>query len=245
MQDKKKEKLSFDEFTEKNPWHTFTDKTYDKITWLFLKLEPKKNDKIIDMGCGTGELAKKLSDLDFKNITGYDISKNCILMARKHYKNIDFQIRDIEHTELKPNSIDFLFYCGILHHFTDTGKVVKEAKRILKKKGKVFVFEPNAVNPALWLFRNKKSPFRSNKMKTPNEEFLTKYQIKTAFEREGLKTIRIDCISGVSYTKDYFKRLFPFPFFYIVYAYNLFDAILNKTFLRKEYGSFLYGYFTK
>lgn len=245
MQNKKLEKVSFDRFTSEEPWHAFTDATYSKIARLFLNLTPKKDDKIIDMGCGTGELTKKLHYLGFRNIAGYDISKNCILMARKNYKGINFQARDIENTKLKANSVDFLLYCGILHHFIAMEKVIKEAKRVLKKDGKTFVFEPNAINPVLWLFRNKKSPFKSTKLKTPNERFLTKAQIKDAFEKEGFKVIKLDCISGVSYTKDYFKRLFPFPFFYIVYLYNLFDAILNRTFLRKNYGSFIYGYFKK
>lgn len=245
MQDKKLEKISFDKFTSEEPWHAFTNKTYAKIVKLFLNLNPKKNAKIMDMGCGTGELTKKLQDFGFGNISGYDISKNCILLARKSYKGIDFKVKDIENTKLKSSSVDYLFYCGILHHFTNMEKVIKEAKRILRKNGKVFVFEPNAVNPVLWLFRNEKSPFKSEKLKTPNERFLTKAQILQAFKKEGFKVIKLDCISGVSYTKDYFKRLFPFPFFYIVYLYNLSDLILDKTFLRKNHGSFIYGYFQK
>ncbi len=245
MQDKKLEKTRFDEFTAEKPWHTFTDYTYNKIIMLFLKLNPKKTDRIIDMGCGTGELTEKIYGLSFKNISGYDISKNCILMASKNFPGINFEVKDIEKTRLKANSVDFLFYCGILHHFTDTKKVVKEAKRILKKKGKVFVFEPNAINPVLWLFRDERSPFKSNKMKTPNERFMTKEQIKNVFDKEGFKCIKIDCISGISYTKGYFKRLFPFPLFYIVYFYNLFDFLLNITPFRRKFGSFIYGYFGK
>jgi len=245
MQDKKLEEIHFDEFTAQNPWHAFTDNTYNKIIKLFLKLNPKKTDRIIDMGCGTGELAKKIFDLSFKNISGYDISGNCILMASKAFPGINFEVKDIENTRLKANSVDLLFYCGILHHFTNTTKVIKEAKRILKKDGRVFVFEPNAINPVLWLFRDEKSPFKSNKMKTPNERFMAKEQIKDAFDKGGFKCIKIDCVSGISYTKDYFKRIFPFPFFYIVYLYNLFDSLLNAAPFRRKFGSFIYGYFRK
>jgi len=245
MQNKTQERIYFDRFTSTQSWHTFTKKTYSRIAQHFLKLDPKKNDRIIDMGCGTGELTKEIHNLSFKNISGYDISRNCILMAKKKYPEIDFKVKDIENTELKDSSVDFLFYSGILHHFTDTKNVIKEAKRILKKNGKAFVFEPNACNPVLWLFRNKKSPFKSENLKTPNEEFLTKDQIKYAFEKENFRTIKIGCISGISYTKEYFQRLFPFPFFYVVHAYNLFDAILGITPLRKEHGSFIYGYFEK
>lgn len=245
MQDKKQERKYFDRFTAEKPWNAFTEKTYDKVASLFARLvSPKKSDRIIDMGCGTGEFTNKLNQ-HFKNVEGYDISENCILTARKRYKSIKFEVKDIESTKLENGSVDVLVYCGVLHHFTNIEKVIKEAKRILKKDGKVFIFEPNAINPVLWLFRNKKSPFKSNKLKTPNEEFLAKEKIKEAFEKEGFKAIKIGCISGISYAKEHFQRLFPFPFFYIVHAYNLFDAMLGKTFLRKSYGSFIYGYFKK
>ena len=245
MQNKEQERIYFDKFSENVEWNAFTSKTYDKLVSLILGLKPGKNDVIIDMGCGTGQLTNKIRVLGFKDISGYDISKNCILKAKEHYKDITFDVRDIENTKLRDNSIDFLIYCGVLHHFSNAGKVIKEAKRILKKKGKIFVFDPNASNPVFWLFRNNSSPLRLYKMRTPNEEFKTKYQIRESFEKEGFKVIRIDCISGISYTKDYFKRLLPVPFSHLVHLYNSFDSILNVTFLRKRYGSFIYGYFEK
>ena len=246
MQNKKQEKIYFDEFTSEKPWNAFTNSTYKKIAELFLKyLNPKKEGIIVDMGCGTGELTKKIKEFSFKKVKGFDISKRCIQLAKKQYKNIIFKVGDIENIKLKKNSADVLIYCGILHHFTDLKKVVKEANRILKKNGKIFVFEPNALNPVLWLFRNKKSPINSTKLKTPNEEFLTKKQIRVAFQKEGFKIVKLEGISGISYTRNHFQKILPFPFFYSVHAYNLFDALLNKTFFKSRYGSFILGYIEK
>jgi len=113
MQDKKQEKIYFNRFTTEKPWSAFTEKTYNKVISLFIKLlNPKNSDAIIDMGCGTGEFTKKLSE-PFKNVTGYDISKNCILTAMKRYKNIKFWVKDIENTKIKNGSVDVLFYCGV------------------------------------------------------------------------------------------------------------------------------------
>src|SRR3989344_5900245 len=113
MQNKKFEEDYFDEFTTEKPWNAFTDKSYKRIINLFIKnIKPKKNDLIIDMGCGTGELAKKIKDIGYTNVLGLDISKNCILMAKKQYKGIKFKTADIEKTGLKKNSVDIIFYCG-------------------------------------------------------------------------------------------------------------------------------------
>jgi len=151
MQNKKFEEDYFDEFTTEKPWNAFTDKSYKRIINLFIKnIKPKKNDLIIDMGCGTGELAKKIKDIGYTNVLGLDISKNCILMAKKQYKGIKFKTADIEKTGLKKNSVDIIFYCGILHHFPNRDKVIIEAYRILKENGKIFIFEPHDKNPILW-----------------------------------------------------------------------------------------------
>ncbi len=246
MQNKKQEAAYFDEFTSEKPWNAFTKKTYRKIVRLFLLLaNPKKDDMIIDMGCGTGELAYEIYKRGHANIMGLDISKNCIAMAKEKYKGIKFEVRDVENTGLKNDSADALFYCGILHHFQHQSSLAKEARRILKKGGKIFVFEPNASNPVLWLFRNKKSPVSSKKLKTPNEEFLDLGRIKSALEKENLRAMEIGCISGISYSTDHFKKLMPFPFHYSAYFYNIFDAALNCTPLRKKRGSFIYGCFEK
>src|SRR3989344_2700103 len=235
MQDKKQEKVYFDEFTAEKPWNAFTGKTYRSIVSLFVKLaRPEKNSKIIDMGCGTGELTEEIYRLGYRNVSGYDISGNCIALAKSRFKGINFEAKDIERTGLAPNSVDVLFYCGILHHFPVQKNAIREARRILKKGGRIFIFEPNASNPVLWLFRDRKSPVKSAKLKTPNEEFLTVAQIRGSFEGEGFRIERLDAVSSVHYTTDHFRKLLPFPFYHAVHLYNVFDDILNMTPLRKN-----------
>ena len=242
MQDKLEEISHFDEFTSEKPWNAFTDKSYNKIINLFIKkLNPNSNDIIIDMGCGTGELAEKIKSKKFSNVIGLDISKNCILMAKKQYKGIKFRVGDIEKTGFKNNSIDVIFYCGILHHFMNREKVLNEANRILKNNGKLFIFEPHDGNPILWLFRNEKSPLKSNKLKTPNEKFLRKEEIISDLKKSKFKIIDLNCSSGISYTKEHFEKLLPFPFYYAVYLYNLFDLFLDNSPFRNNFGSYIYA----
>ena len=78
MQDKKQERLHFDKFTIEEPWQTFTGRTYNKIIGLFLKLKPGKNDVIIDMGCGTGELTKETVTIELFRICEVVISQGLI-----------------------------------------------------------------------------------------------------------------------------------------------------------------------
>jgi len=43
-----------------------------------------KNIKILDAGCGTGGLVKYLTKCGYKNIQGFDISRDAIIFARQH-----------------------------------------------------------------------------------------------------------------------------------------------------------------
>jgi len=42
-----------------------------------------KNDKILEVGCGTGRILKYLLDMGLKNITGIDVSKEMLALARE------------------------------------------------------------------------------------------------------------------------------------------------------------------
>src|SRR3989338_5412915 len=104
MQDKEKEKEYFNSFASEQPWNAFTQETYKKIVELFIRaVAPKKDGLIVDMGCGTGELANEIRRASYKNVRGYDISKNCIRIAKMQFPSIDFEVKDIERTGLKGN----------------------------------------------------------------------------------------------------------------------------------------------
>ncbi len=242
MQNKNAEKKYFDAFTSDESWNAFTERTYRKIVRLFVSAaKPAKTSVIIDMGCGTGELTQKVHAASFKNIRGFDISPNCIKSSKTQFPGISFEVRDAEKSGVRSGSVDVILYCGVLHHFTGLDGLLSEAKRMLRKGGRIFFFEPNAANPILWLFRDDNSPFRSRKLKTPNERFLRVGQIRGALQKHKFEILRLGCVSDVGYTKEHFRKLFPSPLHFLVYPYNLFDRILHRTPLREKHGSFIYG----
>ena len=70
--------------------HSFVSKYGNNLIEL---LAPKQGEKILDLGCGTGDLAKELYDVGV-NIVGVDKSKNMITEALRKYPHINFMIRD-------------------------------------------------------------------------------------------------------------------------------------------------------
>src|SRR5690625_3006839 len=57
-------------------------------------LDPKNNEKILDLGCGTGDLTHKISSMGSK-VLGVDYSDHMIDQAKMKYPQIQFQVKDI------------------------------------------------------------------------------------------------------------------------------------------------------
>lgn len=76
-------------------------------------LAPHKGENILDLGCGTGDLAKKLFDLGV-NVVGVDKSENMIHNAKSKYPNIYFEVNDAIKLEYN-REFDAVFSNATLH----------------------------------------------------------------------------------------------------------------------------------
>lgn len=103
------------------------------------ELDIQKDDKILDLGCGPGDLSVLFSP---ENYTGTDINQEYINFARKKY-NRNFIKMDASDLKFEDNHFDLVFISSLLHHISDELflKVMSEIKRVTKPTGRVFVFE--------------------------------------------------------------------------------------------------------
>ena len=100
------------------------------------------SSRLLDGGCGLGEWTRFFSDQGFKTI-GLDINPQIIKVLKKKFPSYDFRTGDIRNTKLKANSIDAYFSWGTFEHFeSGLGDCLKEAYRILKPKGYLFISVP-------------------------------------------------------------------------------------------------------
>ncbi|WP_299241824.1 methyltransferase domain-containing protein [uncultured Aquimarina sp.] len=100
------------------------------------KDESTKTWVIMDLGCGDGEMLRKLADV-FKEkkikvkLIGIDNNDKCLLQARKlstSYTEIEFYNKNILTLEKGDFHCDIIICTLTLHHFGD-----EEIKRVLKK----------------------------------------------------------------------------------------------------------------
>lgn len=119
----------------------------------------KSNDKILDIGCGTGIISSVIIHNFRVKVTGCDI-KNCLDHKIPFYlipKNGKLPFHD--------RSFDVAMLNDVLHHINNTGqkKVIREALRVAKKV-LIFEDEPTLVVKIFDILLNK---FHYDSLDTP------------------------------------------------------------------------------
>lgn len=81
----------------------------------------KKGDKILDFGCAAGHFYNSLKRIDKDiNYTGFDVTKDYITYARKHFKkndNLNFHVQSLFKMSSKfKKKFDIVFCSNVLHH---------------------------------------------------------------------------------------------------------------------------------
>lgn len=100
---------------------------------------PAQAPKILDVGCGTGQLLKELND--FGECYGIDVSKEAVEFCKKrHLENI--KIGNATQIPYEDEKFDIVLALDVLEHIQDDKLAVREIKRVLRTGGKFVVFVP-------------------------------------------------------------------------------------------------------
>jgi SAM-dependent methyltransferase len=117
---------------------------------VFLKRLLEKEDKIMDLGCGTGRLLLPLIN-EGHNVSGIDFVSRHINFIKKLNPNAITFERDWHYTGLKDESFDMIYSLGrsTLHDYSlpNQAQLFRETHRILRSGGK-FVFDVPAYSKA-------------------------------------------------------------------------------------------------
>lgn len=97
---------------------------------------------VLEIGIGNGSHAQLLAE-NAKSFTGIDITDYAVNSVKKRFEvfNLSGQIikMDAEMLAFKDNSFDFVWSWGVIHHSSNTEKILKEIKRVLRPGGEAII----------------------------------------------------------------------------------------------------------
>jgi 2-polyprenyl-3-methyl-5-hydroxy-6-metoxy-1,4-benzoquinol methylase len=104
----------------------------------------KKNDNVLEIGCGTGYGTNFLSKTG-AFIHAIDIDQETILSCAEQYKsdNIKFDVYNGTNIDLPDKSFDVIISFQVIEHVTQEQIFLKNIQRLLKPEGLFFITTPN------------------------------------------------------------------------------------------------------
>jgi ubiquinone/menaquinone biosynthesis C-methylase UbiE len=232
-QDKQKEIAFFDSHAASAAYDVFTPGTNARLISTCVRLvELEPGARIADLGCGSGIFTALLRQQGYDPV-GLDISPKLVSLARANYPDIEFLEGDVENLPFPDDSLDAVLLSGLVHHLPDPSRCAGEVFRVLKKGTSFVAFDPNRMNPFMYLYRDRSSPLYSSVGVTENERPVLANQVAQVFRLAGFN-VETEYLSGLSYRYLASSRLR-----WVLPAYNVLDRVLFAPKIMRPFRSFV------
>lgn len=113
------------------------------------------NDRVLDVGCGPGGFTAVLAELS-NSVVGLDVSEAWVTSASRFFESRGISgatamLGTGTTLPFPDGSFEVVTLIDVLHHLDDPEGTLREIARVLAPAGRLVVFEPNKLNPALTL----------------------------------------------------------------------------------------------
>jgi ubiquinone/menaquinone biosynthesis C-methylase UbiE len=197
-QDKQKEIAFFDGHAAADDYDVFAPEASARIVEAFVRLTGlKPGARVADLGCGSGAFTALLARAGYVCV-GLDISPQLVAVGRRKHPEIAFVEGDIERLPFADAGFDGVLLSGVVHHFPDPSPCAAEVFRVLRPHGRFLAFDPNRMNPFMWLYRDRTSPFYSPVGVTENERPVLAGEVAAVFARAGF-SVSSHYLAGLAY----------------------------------------------
>ena len=125
------------------------DEDYHDDALNFIKNNVNYNAKILDYGCGTGNLVRILNEMGYSNVIGVDIDVDTISMGRSINKIKN--IYTLDEFNLCNSNFDFIVSNHVIEHVEDVYYFLMTLSDLVKVNGVLLIVTPNYLNPKGYL----------------------------------------------------------------------------------------------
>src|SRR5690606_20234950 len=94
-------------------------------------LPPLEGLRVLDLGCGFGEMANYLIDHGAMHVTGVDISENMLAIAKTH-KNIQYLHSSMEDVTFEEHQFDLIVSSLAFHYIADYDSLIVNIVKWMK-----------------------------------------------------------------------------------------------------------------
>jgi len=113
----------------------------DTLVGLVEAVKPTRQDRVLDVACGTGVVTFRLAKMA-KEVIGLDLTGEMLQRARKQrhdrgVENVRFALGEAEALPFESGTFDTVVCRMSLHHFSDPQRAIAEMVRVTRPGGRV------------------------------------------------------------------------------------------------------------
>ncbi|MCB2305728.1 class I SAM-dependent methyltransferase [Clostridium estertheticum] len=165
---------------------------FELTNWGFEKINIKKNDVILDIGCGGGRTVNRMASIATEGKTfGIDYSTDCVKWSKDYNEkfikdgSVEILHASVEKIPFENDKFDVISAVETIYFWPNLVENFKEVKRVLKPSGKLIIIC---------------EMYSSERFKERNDEFVaisdmeihTPEELKLILEKAGYNNIKID-----------------------------------------------------
>ncbi len=113
----------------------------DLVMSLVNHYSPKRSSRILEIGCSSGALMRRLAAQGYQSVMGIDVSEQAVAECERRGLG-NARLMDAQKLDFPDLSFDTLTASDVLEHLEDDARALREWHRVLKPGGVVIIFVP-------------------------------------------------------------------------------------------------------
>lgn len=120
------------------PFMPWRNQPFDPL----IDFESLKQKEVLEIGVGHGSHAELIQP-HCKSFTGIDLTETACQMTKRRFELVNLNVNilqmDAERMSFPDQSFDFIWSWGVIHHSSDTARIIHEMNRVLRPNGEAIV----------------------------------------------------------------------------------------------------------